>query len=193
MASSIERVPSAILRRLHRRHRGQLEHSIRSTSLHDEPRRSPRRRCGDATERARHDEFATLRYGIGGEQRLLPEVQNPDRRGGRGGRRIDAHGRCVARDETAQARVPPAVRPCARGRHADAACHGLRRPGAVFRFVDKPDIMLGLAFTLSLASGEDLLVYCMYHPIGYSRGLARVDLLSIYCTVVVFLFHSSGH
>ena len=113
MCSNIDRVPSAGLRRLHRRHRGQCIRSIRSTSLHDEQRRSPRRLRCDATEWARHHEFAALQYGIG-EHWLLPEVQNPGLRGGGGGggRRIGVHGRCVARGETAQACVPPAVRPC---------------------------------------------------------------------------------
>ena len=50
--------------------------------------------------------------------------------------------------------------------------------------VDKPDIMLGLAFTHSLAR----IYWCMYHSVGNARGLARVGLLSIYCTVVVFFF-----
>ena len=35
-------------------------------------------------------------------------------------------------------------------------------------------------------TSEDLLVYVQYHPVGYARRPARVDLLSIYCTVVVF-------
>jgi hypothetical protein len=54
--------------------------------------------------------------------------------------------------------------------------------------LDKPDIMLGsrlgLAFTRSLSG----IYWCMYHPVGYAWGLARVDLLSIYCTVVVTVF-----
>ena len=67
-------------------------------SLHDEPRRSSRRLCGDAAERAGHDEFTELQYGIG-EHRFFPEVQNPDLRGGGG--RIGADGRYVSWGSTA--------------------------------------------------------------------------------------------
>ena len=74
MRSGIRRVPSGRLRRLHRQHRGQHVLFTRSTSLRDEPRRSPRRLCCDATERARHHEFIALQYGIR-EHKFLPEVQ----------------------------------------------------------------------------------------------------------------------
>ena len=45
---------------------------------------------------------------------------------------------------------------------------------------------------LGVHSLAEASVWCMYHTVAsYGRGLAWVDLLSIYCTVV--LFHSSGH
>ena len=102
---------------------------ILNFSLHNEPRRSSHRLCGDAAERAGHDEFTALQYGIG-EHRFFPEVQNPDLRGGDG--RIGAEVRCVSCGSTAQARVPPAVRLCSLGRRASAAYHGVLRPSAIF-------------------------------------------------------------
>ena len=153
MCSNIERVPSARLRRLHRRHRGQREflHML-NLSLHDEPRRSSRRLCGEAAERAGHDEFAALQYGIG-EHRFLPEVLNPDLHNSGG--RIDADGRCVSCGSTAQARVPPAVRPS----WETCQC-SISRGTAPQRHISicgqaGDDVGLGIhSFT-----GEDLLVY----------------------------------
>ena len=122
-------------------------------SLHDEPRRSSSRLCGDAAERAGHDEFAALQYRIG-EHRFLPEVQNPDLRDGGG--RIGADGRCVSCGLTAQARVPPAVRllpwetcQCSISRGTAPQRHFLIRGQA------GDDVGLGI----HSLTGEDLLVY----------------------------------
>jgi hypothetical protein len=41
----------------------------------------------------------------------------------------------------------------------DAACHGLRRPGAIFWSVDKPDIMHNVGLSIHPLTGEDQLVY----------------------------------
>ena len=44
---------------------------------------------------------------------------------------------------------------------------------------------------LGIHSLTPRIYWCMYHPVGYARGLTQVDLILIYHTVVVF-FHSSG-
>jgi hypothetical protein len=141
VSSSIERIPYAELRRLHRRQHVQLVQSLRSNPLHDGSRRSPRRLCCDATRREGHHGLANIqRFGLGFEKddefRFLPEVQDPHLRGGGGGWNSGIPGRCVSCDKTAQACIPPAVRACPCG-HADAACRGIQHWGAILGSVEE--------------------------------------------------------
>ena len=92
----------------------------------------------------------------------------------------------MARGETVQARVPPAVRPCPRGRHADGcSMPRVTAPRCHILICGQAGHNVGLG--IHSLTGEDLLVYVSpcWQRTGTRAGWSVIDLL--YCCRVFFI------